>query len=164
MVTEQTPNLQSLCQWIFRADLFNLDARKHLCPFYPHVFAIPREIPGGFADSKITTGAFGGECLQGDIKVESPTLCGARWHLAAGCQPTCHKHRKADYQSAARCHLAPHSPSGLAYTYAQISAVLPQNRAGPHFHVPHPRSHQIASTQLPPREIGDADVVRSIAR
>jgi hypothetical protein len=29
---------------------------------------------------------------------------------------SCRKHRKADYQSAARCHLAPHRPSGLAYT------------------------------------------------
>jgi hypothetical protein len=35
--------------------------------------------------------------------------------------------RKAGYQSAARCHLAPHRLSGLAYTNAQIPAVLRLN-------------------------------------
>jgi hypothetical protein len=34
-----------------------------------------------------------------DIKVESPTRCGARWHLAAGWYPACRRHGKADYQS-----------------------------------------------------------------
>ena len=37
-----------------------------------------------------------------DIYVESPTLCPARWRLAAGWQAACRKHRKADYQSAAK--------------------------------------------------------------
>jgi hypothetical protein len=64
-----------------------------------------------------------------DIKVESPTLmwgkmasCGRMVSDLCGFLSTA---RKADYQSAARCHLAPQTLSGLAYTYAQISAVLP---------------------------------------
>ena len=69
-----------------------------------------------------------------DIEVGLPTLCGARWFLAAGWQPARHKHRKADTNRPQDAIL----PYNLAYTYAQLSNVLPLNRAGPHFHVAHP--------------------------